>query len=86
MEAPLISDLEEKTEMIFSSKEEFPDLTQEPYVEASKERERTRGHHLETGETARTNPATSRRDWQNCADEPIYKRARDGNCLRCRAT
>jgi hypothetical protein len=27
MEAPLISDLEEKTEMIFSSKEEFPDLT-----------------------------------------------------------
>jgi hypothetical protein len=28
MEAPLISDLEEKTEMIFSSKEEFPDLTQ----------------------------------------------------------
>ena len=29
MEAPLISDLEEKTEMIFSSKEEFPDLTDE---------------------------------------------------------
>jgi hypothetical protein len=41
MEAPLISDLEEKTEMIFSSKEEFPDLTQQL--------------RFETGETAPTN-------------------------------